>query len=193
MTQARLKYFGWGREGEGLTAEEEAAALDRYRRLFGVDGFDEVAPPVLSAIELRRPRVVPPASLAPCCSSAAYDRVVHTYGKSFRDVVRALRRDFTHPPDVVAFPREEQEDGELGPALTRRCRPARSEDRHDPDHPQAPRRPYYPLCLRQPCRAQRPQAAPLPHQRLGPAGPRPRAHDHASSCSFAANSIPSEF
>ena len=28
MTQARLKHFGWGREGEGLTTEEEAAALD---------------------------------------------------------------------------------------------------------------------------------------------------------------------
>ena len=30
MAQPRLKHFGWGREGEGLTAEEEAATLDRY-------------------------------------------------------------------------------------------------------------------------------------------------------------------
>ena len=109
MTQARLKYFGWGREGEGLTAEEEAAALDRYRRLFGVDGFDELAPPVLSAIELRRSRVVPPASLAPCCSSAAYDRVVHTYGKSFSDYARGLVGDYDSAPDVVAYPRNEAE------------------------------------------------------------------------------------
>jgi hypothetical protein len=27
MVQARLKVFGWGREGEGMTAEEEAFAL----------------------------------------------------------------------------------------------------------------------------------------------------------------------
>ena len=40
MTQGRLKHFGWGREGEGLTAEEEAAALARYRSLFKVDHFE---------------------------------------------------------------------------------------------------------------------------------------------------------
>ena len=59
MTQARLKHFGWGQEGEGLTAEEEAATLDRYRRLFGAEHFDEVTPRPLLEIELRRPRVVP--------------------------------------------------------------------------------------------------------------------------------------
>ena len=60
MTQGRLKHFGWGREGEGLSAAEEAAALDRYRRLFGVDGFDEAAPPSLSEIRLRPPRLAAP-------------------------------------------------------------------------------------------------------------------------------------
>ena len=44
MAERRLKHFGWGREGEGLTAEEEAFALDRYRRLFAVDRFDERMP-----------------------------------------------------------------------------------------------------------------------------------------------------
>src|SRR5437773_25277 len=52
MTQARLKHFGWGREGEGLTAEEEAATLDRYRRLFDAERFEEEAPPARSAITL---------------------------------------------------------------------------------------------------------------------------------------------
>jgi alkyldihydroxyacetonephosphate synthase len=109
MTQARLKHFGWGREGEGLTAEEEAATLDRYRRLFDAEHFDEVAPPPLSAIELRRPRVVPPASLAPCCSSESYDRIVHTYGKSFSDYARGLVGDYDNAPDVVVYPRNEAE------------------------------------------------------------------------------------
>src|SRR4029077_14044395 len=105
MTQARLKHLGWVREGEGLTAEEEAAALDRYRRLFAVEDFDEVTPPSLSAIELRPPRVMPPASLAPCCSSEAYDRIVHTYGKSFSDYARGLVGDYDNAPDVVVYPR----------------------------------------------------------------------------------------
>ena len=33
--QPRLKHFGWGREGEGLTPAEEAFVLGRIERLFG--------------------------------------------------------------------------------------------------------------------------------------------------------------
>ena len=29
---ARMKHFGWGREGEGLTAEEEAFVMARAER-----------------------------------------------------------------------------------------------------------------------------------------------------------------
>ena len=35
MTQPRLKHFGWGREGEGLTPAEEAFVLGRIEQLFG--------------------------------------------------------------------------------------------------------------------------------------------------------------
>jgi alkyldihydroxyacetonephosphate synthase len=109
MAEGRLKHFGWGREGEGLTDAEETAALDRYRRLFRVDRFDEVAPPALSEIQLRPPRIVAPAALARCCSSAAYDRAAHTYGKSFADYARGLVGRYDVAPDVVAFPRSEAE------------------------------------------------------------------------------------
>src|SRR5215510_11265973 len=103
MTQARLKHFGWGPEGEGLTAEEEGAALDRYRRLFGIDSFEEIAPPRLAEIVLPTPRLTPPALLAPWCSSEAYDRAAHTYGKSFSDYARGLAGDYDNAPDVVAY------------------------------------------------------------------------------------------
>ncbi len=109
MAQARLKHFGWGREGEGMTSAEEAAALDRYRRLFEVDGFAETAPPALAAIRLRPPRIAPPASLAAGCSTEPYDRAAHTYGKSFRDYARGLVGDYAAAPDVVAYPRNEAE------------------------------------------------------------------------------------
>ena len=36
MAPGRLKVFGWGREGEGMTAEEEASALDVHSRRFGI-------------------------------------------------------------------------------------------------------------------------------------------------------------
>ncbi|HYP37188.1 MAG TPA: hypothetical protein VEQ62_12700, partial [Stellaceae bacterium] len=107
MQKGRLKHFGWGREGEGLTAEEEAAALDRYRNLFNVDHFDEVTTVSLSKIELRPPRLAPPAVLASRCSSEPYDRIAHTYGKSFSDYARGLLGHYDNAPDVVAYPRSE--------------------------------------------------------------------------------------
>jgi alkyldihydroxyacetonephosphate synthase len=108
-TSGRLKHFGWGREGEGLTPAEEAAALDRYRRLFNVSGFEEAAPPPLVEIELPPPRLAPPPSLAASCSRAAYDRIAHTYGKSFSDYARGLVGDYPAAPDVVAYPGGEAE------------------------------------------------------------------------------------
>jgi alkyldihydroxyacetonephosphate synthase len=109
MTERRLKHFGWGREGEGMTPEEEVCALDRYRRLFEVERFEEAEPPPLSQIELRPSRLTPPAALVSCCSSEAYDRVAHTYGKSFSDYARGLNGLYDNAPDVVAYPRDEAE------------------------------------------------------------------------------------
>jgi len=109
MAESRLKYFGWGREGEGLTADEERAALDRYRRLFGVDRFDERSPPALSEIALRPPRITPPPALARYCSIDVYDRVAHAYGKSFSDYARGLVGNYDNVPDLVAYPRTEAE------------------------------------------------------------------------------------
>ena len=109
MAQARLKHFGWGREGEGMTAAEEAAALARYRHLFGIEHFAEKAPPALADIDLRPPRLAAPASLKAVCSAELYDRVAHTYGKSYRDYARGLDGDYASAPDVVAYPRNEAE------------------------------------------------------------------------------------
>ena len=109
MPKDRLKHFGWGRESEGMTPDEEAFVLGRYRARFGVDEFDVVSPPPLSEIRLRAPRVTPPAPLAPLCSTELYDRVAHTYGKSYPDTVRGVLGEYDSAPDMVAYPRDEAE------------------------------------------------------------------------------------
>ena len=63
----------------------------------------------LDAIDLPRPRVNPPDSLAHLFSSDRYERVSHALGKAYRDVVRGMRGQFDHPPDLVAHPSDEQE------------------------------------------------------------------------------------
>jgi len=109
MTQARLKHFGWGREGETMTAEEERFALDKYRHRLGVDDFDEKRVPGLHELQLPAPRIAPPRSLAAFCSSELYDRALHTYGKSFPETVRGMLGDYANAPDVVAYPCNEAE------------------------------------------------------------------------------------
>src|SRR5258708_8137354 len=113
MAAARFRRYGWGGEGEGLTAAEEAFILDRYRQRFGVDGFEEKAPPPLADITLAQPRLVPPASLSRLCTSERHDRAQHTYGKSYQDYVRGLAGDYANAPDLVAYPESEADIAQI--------------------------------------------------------------------------------
>ncbi|HYY05543.1 MAG TPA: FAD-dependent oxidoreductase, partial [Candidatus Limnocylindria bacterium] len=103
------RFWGWGREGTGPGPDEQRALAQALAARFGLREVTITPPPRLEELRLPAPRLVPPATLATLCSTTPLDRAGHTYGKSFRDVVRALRRDFAHPPDVVAFPRTEED------------------------------------------------------------------------------------
>ena len=79
------------------------------REALGFGPAEVEHPPPLEAIELPPPRLEPPAALVPICSSDPFERVTHAYGKAYRDLVRALRGRYDHPPDVVARPADEDE------------------------------------------------------------------------------------
>jgi alkyldihydroxyacetonephosphate synthase len=105
----RRKFWGWGLEGEGLSASELDELGTTFAGRFGLEGVGIQEPPRVDELELRAPRLSSPASLEPALSADPYDRAAHTYGRSFRDLVRAFRRDYAHAPDLVAFPRDEGE------------------------------------------------------------------------------------
>ena len=109
MTEQRLKFFGWGREDEAMTPDEEAFALQTYRRLFGGSEYETIAVPTLDALALRAPRLAPPASLAAICTTEPRDRAVRAFGKSYQDTVLGLLNDYASAPDIVAYPRNEQD------------------------------------------------------------------------------------
>jgi alkyldihydroxyacetonephosphate synthase len=109
MQAARLKHYGWGREGEGMTPEERAFVLGRYQEKFGRTSFDTVPVPPLEALSLPAPRLMPPASLAAFCGTELYDRAAHTYGKSYPDYVRGMLGHYDCAPDIVAYPSSEAE------------------------------------------------------------------------------------
>lgn len=109
MSAGRLKWYGWGREGEEMTAAERGFVLGRYREKFGPAEFPTLAAPSLDDLALPAPRIVPPAALSAFCSTQNYDRAAHTYGKSYPDYVRTMLGQFDGAPDVVAYPRDESE------------------------------------------------------------------------------------
>src|SRR5712691_1491171 len=106
---ARRKFWGWGLEGDGLAASEIEQLGAVFAERLGIDGVRVQEPPRVEELDLPAPRLVAPASLEPAFSTDPYDRAAHTYGRSFRDLVRAFRRDYAHAPDLVAFPRGEGE------------------------------------------------------------------------------------
>ncbi|MQG10528.1 MAG: FAD-binding oxidoreductase, partial [SAR202 cluster bacterium] len=105
---AKRSFWAWGHESDEPTVEQmKTAAVDIAER-YNVD-LTPVGPPNPADLSLRKPRISPPSSLADICASDDHDRAVHTYGRSFRDRIRAFNLDFPNPPDVVARPRNEQE------------------------------------------------------------------------------------
>jgi alkyldihydroxyacetonephosphate synthase len=84
-----------------------ATAIARRPGFGDVDPSAVADPPAPEDLGLRAPRLNPPASLSDLCSTAPRERAAHTHGKAFRDVVRNLRGDLQHPPDLVARPRTE--------------------------------------------------------------------------------------
>jgi len=105
----RLKFWGWGFEGEGPDAEATRKIAGALARRFGLDDVPIASPPRLEELGLPRPRIEPPAALARIFSDAPHERARHRFGRSYRDLVRAFRRDFAGAPDWVAFPESEQD------------------------------------------------------------------------------------
>jgi alkyldihydroxyacetonephosphate synthase len=108
----RLKHWGWGYEDQqpDRQAVEGIAAALAERLGFEVDEIEEPVP--LDAVELPDSRLRRPEHLGGLFSEDRYERVAHSLGAAYRDVVRGFRGEFPHPPDLVAHP-ESAEDVDI--------------------------------------------------------------------------------
>src|SRR5438132_2299341 len=109
MGERRRSWWGWGWEDEALTVDQTEALGKAVAARLGASELEARPAPSLASLDLPTPRLTPPRALADICSSDVEDRASHTYGKAFRDVVRAFAGRLDNPPDVVAHPREEAE------------------------------------------------------------------------------------
>jgi alkyldihydroxyacetonephosphate synthase len=110
-----MKWWGWGDESTTFSHEDKPALAPFVKEKIGIDcdggsstviDFDalEIDPPVVSD-DLRTALVT--ALGEEWLSDTPMDRVVHTYGKSIRDLVRIRRGDLGRLPDLIAYPGDE--------------------------------------------------------------------------------------
>ncbi|MCZ2858847.1 FAD-binding oxidoreductase [Blastococcus sp. VKM Ac-2987] len=104
---ATRSWWGWGTTDRALD-DDECATLGAL--LPGLPDRPRAVPD-LADVALPPSRVSAPTSL-PVSTSPA-DRAAHTYGKAYRDVVRALAGDLSGAPDLVALPRGEADVADL--------------------------------------------------------------------------------
>jgi alkyldihydroxyacetonephosphate synthase len=100
---AQRSWWGWGLTERALP-DDECVALASM--LPGLPGRPRTVPR-LADLTLPPSRLRPPSALPVTTDEAA--RVGHTYGKAYRDVVRALSGDLRGAPDAVAFPAAEDD------------------------------------------------------------------------------------
>ena len=101
-------FWGWGQTDVRLAPAEEQA-IDVVAANVNPGGGKAVSEPQLDDFELRKPRLTPPSNLAAIISTSQYDRLSHSFGKSFADITRMVMRSVPEPPDMVAFPKSEQD------------------------------------------------------------------------------------
>ena len=113
-----MKWWGWGVEGVGFHHEDKPGFAPFVHKAVGLDlragrrtrepDFSQLAVPASAAPE----EFVGALTGIVGQGNAVVDdlaRVVHTYGKSLRDLVRLRAGEIARCPDVVVFPADEEE------------------------------------------------------------------------------------
>jgi len=111
-----MKWWGWGVEGVAFHHEDKPGFAPFVLKAVAIDlwnskpaepspfGDIEMADPIISAALLASLTAVVGADNV---SSNSLERVVHTFGKSLRDLVRVRSGRIDRAPDVVVYPADE--------------------------------------------------------------------------------------
>ncbi len=106
--QQKRSFWTWGYESDEPSDEQRRQVAKVIAKRTGT----EVEPPPipkLSEVEIRKPRLEVPARLGDWVTTDSEERLLHTYGGHFMELLAALRGRFDNPPDAVAHPRNEDE------------------------------------------------------------------------------------
>lgn len=111
------KWWGWGVEGVAFNHDDKPDFAPFVREKIGIDVTSPGSPPPdFADLDVPAPQL--PDTLYDKLTGAVgaqyvvvddYDRVVHTYGKGLKDLVRVRAGEFPRVPDVVLYPATEDE------------------------------------------------------------------------------------
>ena len=104
----RRSRWAWGTEAREPTTAELDAVAQGASALLGFEATPVGAVPE-GEVTLRPTRVGLPDARAGLFTDDSHERLVHSLGRAYRDVVRAHRGEFEFPPDLVAYPADETE------------------------------------------------------------------------------------
>lgn len=100
--------WGWGFTDSVIDGDAANGVAAGLQAVLGFGGQDLERPVPVSAESLPEPRLPLPAGrVGEICTTDPVTRAGHAYGRSYLDVVRALRGRYDHLPDVVASPARE--------------------------------------------------------------------------------------
>lgn len=112
-----MKWWGWGVEGVAFHHDDKPNFAPFVRKAVGLDLSQPAgSPPELADLKVPRTKALAPIrkALAAVVGEARVvvddeSRVVHTYGKSIRDLMRIRAGVLPRVPDAVVYPADEDE------------------------------------------------------------------------------------
>ncbi|TXS52310.1 FAD-binding oxidoreductase [Streptomyces sp. t39] len=109
MRGGTRSWWGWGNVEDAVTGAERDALTRRVAELLPGADLTVHEPPPVEAFGVGPSRIRAPRALAPLACDGIRDRLAHSHGQAFRDVVRALLGRLPHVPDLVVRPTSEAE------------------------------------------------------------------------------------
>ena len=113
MASHELSFWGWGYAHRFASLGERGKLGLQLRLALGISSQTPRRPARLKSVELAEPRIAVPEPFRGFCSGGREDRIRHTYGRAYPDLVRGFQGDFSPAPDLVAYPRREEDISEL--------------------------------------------------------------------------------
>jgi alkyldihydroxyacetonephosphate synthase len=112
----KMKWWGWGAETVRASLSQSPATLDYLRSRFGLERLEAPSALRLESVRLPESRLDPSsrerlaAIVGPAnCRFDQRERVLHSVGKGYKDLVRLRQLTLDQATDVVVYPRGEEE------------------------------------------------------------------------------------